>query len=163
MSKGKHSEVQIIAALKQVEAGRKVEDLARECRVSKRTIYAWKSKYGGMDVSEAQEVKQLREENARPKKLVADLSLNKDMLQSGSEKTPRARREESGSAAPSGGVPHERAPHLRTDGDSAHELPISIAARRPRIAGTAAGSGARETTLRLSAVVGVAGARSDHQ
>lgn len=82
MSKGKHSEAQIIAALKQVDAGRKVEDLARECGVSKHTIYAWKSKYGGMDVSEAQEVKQLRDENARLKKLVADLSLDKDMLQS---------------------------------------------------------------------------------
>jgi putative transposase len=82
MSKGKHSEAQIIAALKQVEAGRKVEDVARECGVSKHTIYAWKAKYGGMDVSEAQEVKQLREENSRLKKLVADLSLDKDMLQS---------------------------------------------------------------------------------
>jgi putative transposase len=82
MSKGKHSEAQIIVALKQVEAGRKVEDLARECGVSKHTIYAWKSKYGGMDGSEAQEVKQLREENVRLKKLVADLSLDKDMLQS---------------------------------------------------------------------------------
>ena len=82
MSKGKHREAQIIAALKQVEAGRKIEDLARECGVSKHTIYAWKSKYGGMDVSEAQEVKQLRDENARLKKLVADLSLDKDMLQS---------------------------------------------------------------------------------
>ena len=50
--------------------------------VSKHTIYAWQSKYEGMDVSEAQEVKQLREENARLKKLVADLSLDKDMLQS---------------------------------------------------------------------------------
>jgi putative transposase len=82
MSKSKHSEAQIIAALKQVEAGRAVEDLARELGVSKHTIYAWKSKYGGMDVSEAQEVKQLREANARLKKLVADLSLDKDMLQS---------------------------------------------------------------------------------
>ncbi len=79
---GKAREAQIIAALKQVEAGRKVEDVARECGVSKHTIYAWKSKYGGMDVSEAQEVKQLREENGRLKKLVADLSLDKDMLQS---------------------------------------------------------------------------------
>lgn len=45
-------------------------------------MYAWKAKYGGMEVSEAQEVKQLREENARLKKLVADLRLDKDMLQS---------------------------------------------------------------------------------
>jgi putative transposase len=82
MSKSKHSEAQIIGALKQVEAGRSVEDLARDQGVSKHTIYAWKSKYGGMEVSEAQEVKQLREENARLKKLVADLSLDKDMLQS---------------------------------------------------------------------------------
>jgi putative transposase len=82
MSKSKHSEAQMIAALKQVEAGRAVEDLAREYGVSKHTIYAWKSKYGGMDVSEAQEVKQLREENGRLKRLVADLSLDKDMLQS---------------------------------------------------------------------------------
>lgn len=82
MGKGRHSEAQIIAALKQVEAGRAVEDVAREYGVSKHTIYAWKSKYGGMEVSEAQEVKQLREENARLKKLVADLSLDKDMLQS---------------------------------------------------------------------------------
>ena len=82
MSKTKHTEAQIIGALKQVEAGRSVEDVARDQGVSKHTIYAWKSKYGGMDVSEAQEVKQLREENARLKKLVADLSLDKDMLQS---------------------------------------------------------------------------------
>jgi putative transposase len=68
--------------LKQLEAGRKVEDVAREQGVSKHTIYAWKSKYGGLEVSEAQEVKQLREENGRLKKLVADLSLDKDMLQS---------------------------------------------------------------------------------
>jgi putative transposase len=82
MSKSKHSEAQIIGALKQVEAGRSVEDVARDQGVSKHTIYAWKSKYGGMEVSEAQEVRQLREENARLKKLVADLSLDKDMLQS---------------------------------------------------------------------------------
>jgi len=82
MSKGKHSEAQIIAAVKQVEAGRKTEEVAREQGVSKHTIYGWKAKYGGLDVSEAQEVKQLREENARLKKLVADLSLDKDMLQS---------------------------------------------------------------------------------
>jgi len=82
MSKSKHSEAAIIGVLKQVEAGRKVEDVAREQGVSKHTIYAWKAKYGGMEVSEAQEVKQLREENGRLKKLVADLSLDKDMLKS---------------------------------------------------------------------------------
>ena len=50
--------------------------------MSKHTLYAWKAKYGGMEVNEAQEVRQLREENTRLKKLVAELSLDKDMLQS---------------------------------------------------------------------------------
>ncbi len=80
MSRSKHTEAQMIGALKQLEAGRKAEDVAREVGVSKHTIYAWKAKYGGMDVSEAQEVKQLRDENTRLKKLVADLSLDKEML-----------------------------------------------------------------------------------
>jgi putative transposase len=82
MGKGKHTEAQMIEALKQVEGGRSIEEVGRHYGVSKHTIYGWKAKYGGMDVSEAQEVKQLRDENARLKKLVADLSLDKDMLQS---------------------------------------------------------------------------------
>jgi putative transposase len=81
VSRTKHTEAQMIGALKQLEAGRKAEDVAREVGVSKHTIYAWKPKYGGMSVSEAQEAKQLREENTRLRKLVADLSLDKDMLQ----------------------------------------------------------------------------------
>jgi putative transposase len=82
MNKSRHTEAQIITALKQVEAGRTAEDVAREQGVSKHTIYAWKAKYGGMEASEAEEVKHLRDENSRLKKLVADLSLDKDMLQS---------------------------------------------------------------------------------
>src|SRR5713101_4815099 len=82
MSKSRHTEAQMIGALKQLEAGRKAEDVAREVGVSKHTIYAWKAKYGGMDVSQAQETKQLRDENTRLRKLVADLSLDKEALQS---------------------------------------------------------------------------------
>lgn len=82
MTVSKHSEAQIIAALQQVEAGRRAEDVARKQGVSKHTIYSWKAKYGGMSVSEAQEVKQLREETTRLKELAAELSLDKDILQS---------------------------------------------------------------------------------
>ena len=82
MSRSRHSEAEMIAALKQVDAGRAVEDVAREVGVPKHTIYGWKAKYGGMDVSQAQEAKQLREENTRLRKLVADLSLDKEALQS---------------------------------------------------------------------------------
>jgi putative transposase len=82
MGRSKHAEAQIIGALQQLDADRTVADVAREVGVSTYTIYAWKAKYGGMDVSQAQEARQLREENARLKKLVADLSLDKDALQS---------------------------------------------------------------------------------
>jgi putative transposase len=82
MSRSKHTEAEMIAALKQMEAGRKAEDVAREVGVSKHTLYAWKAKYGGMDASQAQEAKQLRDENNRLRKLVADLSLDKEALQS---------------------------------------------------------------------------------
>ena len=75
-----HTEAQIIGAVKQVEAGRKVEEVAREVGVSKHTIYAWKQKYGGLDVAEAQELKRLKEENAKLKKLVAEYALDKEAL-----------------------------------------------------------------------------------
>jgi putative transposase len=80
MSRGKHSEAEMIAALKQVEAGRKVEDVAREVGVSKHTLYAWKARYGGLEVNEAQRLRQLENENGRLKRLVADLSLDREML-----------------------------------------------------------------------------------
>jgi putative transposase len=72
----------MVAALQQVAAGRSATDVGHEVGVSAATIYAWKAKYGGMNVSEAQEAKQLREENARLKKMLADVMLDKDMLQS---------------------------------------------------------------------------------
>jgi putative transposase len=70
----------MIGALKQLEAGRKAEDVARELGVSKHTIYAWKAKYGGLEVNEAQRLRQLEDENQRLKRLVADLSLDREML-----------------------------------------------------------------------------------
>ena len=80
MSKSKHSEAQIIAALKQVEAGRTAEDVARECGVSKHTIYGWKARFGGMEVNDAQRLRSLEDENSRLKRLVAELSLDREML-----------------------------------------------------------------------------------
>jgi len=82
MSKSAHTEAQIIAAVKQVESGRKVEEIAREVGVSKHTIYVWKQKYGGLEVAEAQELKHLREENSKLKKLVAEYALDKEALKS---------------------------------------------------------------------------------
>jgi putative transposase len=81
MPKSRHTEAQMLTALQQVDAGRTAADVGREMGVSAATIYAWKAKYGGMNVSEAQEAKQLRNENARLKKMLADVMLDKDMLQ----------------------------------------------------------------------------------
>jgi putative transposase len=80
MAKRKYSEVEMIGALKQIEAGRTAAVVGRELGVSKHTIYAWKAKYGGLDVNEAQRLRQIEDENQRLKKLVAELSLDKEML-----------------------------------------------------------------------------------
>jgi putative transposase len=89
MSKSKHTEAQIIAVLKQVEAGRTGDDVARERGVSKHTIYAWKAKFGGMDASEAQKLRALEDENGRLKRLVADLSLDREMAGGAPKFCPR--------------------------------------------------------------------------
>ena len=82
MKKSRYTEEQIIAILKQHEAGVKTADLCREHGISDATFYNWKAKYGGLDVSEAQRLRQMEDENRRLKALVADLSLDKDALQS---------------------------------------------------------------------------------
>lgn len=80
MKKSRFTEEQIIAILKRHEAGTRVEDLSREIGVNAGTIYAWKAKFGGMDVSEARRLKALEEENTKLKRLVADLSLDNQAL-----------------------------------------------------------------------------------
>src|SRR3569833_3284867 len=80
MKKAKHSEEKIIGAVKQMEAGRPVKELAREMGVTDQTLYNWKSKYSGMEVSDAKRLRALEEENRRQKEMVADLSLDKEAL-----------------------------------------------------------------------------------
>ena len=82
MKKTRYTEEQIIGVLKQLEAGRKVSEVAREIGVSEATLYGWKSKYGGLEVNEARRLRDLEDENRRLKHLVADLSLDKEMLKS---------------------------------------------------------------------------------
>ena len=82
MKRAKYTPEQIIGVLKQYEAGRKVAELAREIGVSEATIYTWKAKYGGMEVSEAQRLKSLEDENRRLKQLVADRSLDPHRVES---------------------------------------------------------------------------------
>lgn len=78
--KKRFSEEQIIKIIKEHEGGKRAADLVREHNISEQTFYRWKSKYGGMDVSEARKLKQLEEENRRLKELVADLTLDNHIL-----------------------------------------------------------------------------------
>ncbi len=81
MKKGKFTEEQIAFALKQVELGTKVEEVCRKMGISDATFYNWREKYSGLGPSEVRRLKQLEEENTKLKRLVADLSLDKAMLQ----------------------------------------------------------------------------------
>jgi len=81
VKKKRFSVEQITTVLKQAEAGAPVGDLCRQVGISEQTFYRWKKSYGGMLPSDARELKQLREENARLKRVVADLTLDKVMLQ----------------------------------------------------------------------------------
>ena len=80
MKKAKHSEEKIIGAVKQMEAGRPVKEVAREMGVTDQTLYNWKAKFGGMEVSDAKKLRALEEENRQLKVMVADLSLDKAAL-----------------------------------------------------------------------------------
>ena len=81
MKRQRYSVEQIVAAVKQHELGTPAADIARKPGIAEQTFYRWKKQYGGLEASEVRELKQLREENAKLKKLVADLSLDKLMLQ----------------------------------------------------------------------------------
>lgn len=81
MKKTKFTEEQIAFVLKQAELGTPVEEVCRKIGISEQTFYRWKNKYGGMLPSDVKKLKQLEEENRKLKQLVADLSLDKAMLQ----------------------------------------------------------------------------------
>jgi putative transposase len=86
MKKTQFTENQIIAMLKQHEQGIKVADIARANGISDKTFYRWKSKYGGMDANELKRVKELEAENAKLKKMYADLALMNEALKDVIEK-----------------------------------------------------------------------------
>jgi len=80
MKRSKFTDEQILAIVKEGEAGRKVADVCRTHGITDQTYYRWKAKYGGMEVSEAHRLKQLEDENRRLKHIVADLSLDNQAL-----------------------------------------------------------------------------------
>jgi putative transposase len=81
MKRSKFTESQIIFTLKQAETGVKVEEVCRKMGISEATFFNWKKKYGGLGVPELRRLRQLEEENFRLKQIIADLTLDKQMLQ----------------------------------------------------------------------------------
>lgn len=86
MKKSRFSEEKIIAVLRQAEAGVKVSELVRKLGISEATFYNWKAKYGGLDASQLRRLKELESENAKLKKMYAELSLTHHALQDAVEK-----------------------------------------------------------------------------
>ena len=81
MKKSKFTDQQIAFALKQAESGTSIEEVCRKLGISQQTFYRWKKKFAGLGTEELRRLKQLEEENKRLKSLVADLSLDKQILQ----------------------------------------------------------------------------------
>jgi putative transposase len=90
MKTSRYSEVQVVYALRQAEAGTPVSDVCRGLGMSEATFYNWKKKYGDLGASEVRRLRQLEEENARLKRVVADLALDKNILQEVLRKKPDA-------------------------------------------------------------------------
>lgn len=86
MKKSKFTESQIIKALKENESGRSVETISRELGINTGTFYNWRKKYSGMEASQLKELKELQEENAKLKRMYADLALQNTMLKDVLEK-----------------------------------------------------------------------------
>jgi putative transposase len=81
MGKKGHTEEEILRVLREAEAGETVVEVCRKHGISQQSFYLWKKKYAGLGLSELRELRQLREENAKLKRLVADLSLDRHVLQ----------------------------------------------------------------------------------
>jgi putative transposase len=81
MKKSKFTEQQIVFALKQAETGVSVQEVCRKMGISEATFYNWKKKFSGLGTAELRRLRQLEEENSRLKQIVADLTLDKQMLQ----------------------------------------------------------------------------------
>jgi putative transposase len=81
MAKKGHSEEEILRVLREAESGATVVEICRKHGISQQSLYLWKRKYAGLGLSELRELRQLREENGKLKRLVADLSLDRHILQ----------------------------------------------------------------------------------
>lgn len=112
MPRKRFTNEQIAFALRQAENGATVDEVCRKMGVSEPTFYRWKKQFVGMGVPEIRRLKQLEDENGKLKRLVADLTLDRSMLQDVLKESGKARRSPRGRRPPAGGLRHQRAPGL---------------------------------------------------
>jgi putative transposase len=152
VKKKRFSVEQIVAVLKQAEMGMPVADVIRQVGISEQTFYRWKKQYTGMESDQVRELKQLKEENARLKKLLAELSLDKAILQDINAKNGTARAE-----AQSGGVCRAALRHLAATGlpdrEAApeHAVLSVLQGSQDRATGADEGAGPSPGPVRVSA------------
>ena len=115
--KKRYTEAQIIGFLKEAESGIPVKELCRKHGFSDASFYTWRSKYGGMEVSEMRRMKDLEQENARLKKLLAETMLDKEALTAALKKSTNPISQTAGRANHAGDNKHFKAPRLWVDGD----------------------------------------------
>ena len=126
MKRARFTEEQIIAVLKEHEAGAKTADLARKHGISEATFYNWKAKFGGMDVSEAKRLKQLEDENAKLKKLLAEQMLDNAVLKDLASKNGNARCQAPGRGSCHASPWRERAAGMLHSDDRPLVGPLSL-------------------------------------
>jgi len=124
----RYSKEQIIGILKEAEAGVPLADLVRKQGISSASFYAWCKKYDGMEVSDAKKLRALQDESRRLKKLVADLSLDNQLLKETSEKNGDACSASSGCSVASPRARHLGATCLQADGLSTTDQTLPIGA-----------------------------------
>src|SRR5882762_2083110 len=160
MRKSRFSEEQIIAILKESEGGVETGELCRRHGITRASFYRWKSKYGGLELSEARRLKQLEEENRQLKHIVAEQTVDIRALKAVLAKSGEPASAAGSGTGDAGGSGREPAPSLRADGDESGNVPLSqTASGGGPAAGADAGVGGDAAAVWVSAVAGVAAAR----
>lgn len=130
MKKSRYSEEQVAYALQLAESGTPVADVCRQIGIAEATFYLWKKKYGGLGVSEVRELRQMREENARLKRVVADLTLDKQILQEVIRKKAKASAKAGAGAVDSRPLSGQLPARLRARRHLSQHLVLPIAGPR---------------------------------
>jgi len=125
MKRKRYTEPQIVFARQQAEAGTPVGDICRKLGVAEATFYRWKKRYGGLGVTEIRRLRQLGDENRRLKQLVADLTLDKAMLQDVLPRKPEACPPAGADRLPAGGLRGQRTACVWGSGADAPDQPLS--------------------------------------